>query len=108
MRDLNPYPAFVGTDFRAVIAAFGTTSLVAPTTVPKHAEIFYGLFLRSEKFWLQNSAILRNATRMRSGRTSSVRNGAQAGENPRKNCLLNYETAALPAELRRHFRGKIA
>jgi len=32
----------------------------------------------------------------------SVRNGAQASENPRKNSLLNYKSAALPAELCRH------
>jgi hypothetical protein len=33
--------------------------------------------------------------------TFRVGNGAQADENPRNNPLLNYESAALPAELRR-------
>jgi len=36
----------------------------------------------------------------------SVRNGAQAGEKWRKNFLLNYETVALPAELRRQETGR--
>jgi hypothetical protein len=31
--------------------------------------------------------------------TPSVRNAAQASENPRKNSLLNYESPALTAEL---------
>jgi hypothetical protein len=34
--------------------------------------------------------------------TPSVSNGVQRSENERKNSFLNYETAALPAELRRH------
>ena len=33
----------------------------------------------------------------------SVGNGAQAGENERKNSFLNYKSAALPAELCRRF-----
>jgi hypothetical protein len=41
--------------------------------------------------------------------TPSIGNGAQADEKPRKNSRLNYESAALPAELRRRiWPGKIA
>ena len=36
-------------------------------------------------------------------KTPSVGNGAQAGENARKNSLLNYESPALTAELQAHF-----
>jgi hypothetical protein len=32
----------------------------------------------------------------------SVRKGAQASKNPRKNSLLNYESPALTAELQAH------
>jgi hypothetical protein len=40
--------------------------------------------------------------------TRSIGNGAQADENLRKNSRLNYESAALPAELRRRIcRRKI-
>jgi len=36
----------------------------------------------------------------------SISNGAQRSENVRKNSFLNYKSAALPAELCRHLRGK--
>jgi hypothetical protein len=40
--------------------------------------------------------------------TRSIGNGAQADENLRKNSRLNYESAALPTELRRRiWRRKI-
>jgi hypothetical protein len=38
--------------------------------------------------------------------TPSVHNTAQLSENARKKSFLNYETAALPAELRRHGAAK--
>jgi hypothetical protein len=48
---------------------------------------------------LQDGAILRNAVRMPSTETPSICNGAQRGENTRKNSFLNYESPALTAEL---------
>jgi hypothetical protein len=36
-----------------------------------------------------------------------VSNGVQRCENKRKNSILNYKSAALPAELYRHLPGKI-
>ena len=68
--------------------------------------IFLGCFLRSNNFWLQNDATLRNASRIGMAEITSVSNGVQRNENARKNSVLNYETAALPAELRRHFACK--
>jgi len=44
---------------------------------------------------LKNGAILRNAAQIRNGQMPSIRNGAQVSENPRKNYLLNYKSAAL-------------
>jgi hypothetical protein len=37
-----------------------------------------------------------------------IRNAVQNGENVRNSLGVNYETAALPAELRRHERQNIA
>jgi hypothetical protein len=55
---------------------------------------------------LQNGANLRYALRILIADLPSVRNVAQVSENERKNSFLNYETAALPAELRRRGAGK--
>jgi hypothetical protein len=55
---------------------------------------------------LQSGANLRNTLRIRFPETPTVSNGVQAGENTRKNSFLNYETVALPAELRRREAGK--
>jgi hypothetical protein len=70
------------------------------------ADIFLRSILRSGKFLLQNLAILRKAARIRFPETPSVSNDAQRGENARKNFSLNYETVALPTELRRREAGK--
>jgi hypothetical protein len=67
---------------------------------------FHGRFLRSENFWLQYGAILRNAARIRNAESLSARDAVQRNENTRKNSVLNYETVALPTELRRREAGK--
>jgi hypothetical protein len=59
-------------------------------------------FLRSENFWLQNRAILRNAARISLPLISSEKYAAQHPERLRKKPLLNYNQllylAALLAE----------
>jgi hypothetical protein len=56
---------------------------------------FYALKI----FWCKIAQF--SATRRESemAETPSVRNGAQADENPRKNSFFNYESPALTAEL---------
>jgi hypothetical protein len=46
-------------------------------------EFFHGRFLRSEDFWLQNCAILRNAALISLPLVSSEKHAVQAGENQR-------------------------
>ena len=55
---------------------------------------------------MQNRATLRNALRKRNYELPSVSNDMQSSETLRNSLGLNYETAALPAELRRHERCK--
>ena len=52
-------------------------------------------FLRSEDFWLQTSAILRNALRKRNDELPSVSNDMQNSETLRNSLGLNYKSAAL-------------
>jgi hypothetical protein len=52
--------------------------------------------LRSEDFWLQNSAILRNALRKRNYELPSVSNDMQSSETLRNSLGSNYKSAALP------------
>jgi hypothetical protein len=52
-------------------------------------------FLRSEDFWLQTSAILRNALRKRNDELPSVSNDMQSSETLRNSLGLNYKSAAL-------------
>jgi hypothetical protein len=49
---------------------------------------------------------LRNALRKRNYELPSVSSDMQSSETLRNSLGLNYETAALPAELRRHERRK--
>ena len=58
-------------------------------------EFFHGRFLRSEDFWLQNCAILRNATLISLPVVSSEKHAAQRCEKLRNSLGLNYESAAL-------------
>jgi hypothetical protein len=55
---------------------------------------------------LQNRAILRNGLPTSLPLVSSEKHAAQHPEKLRKNPSLNYETVALPAELRRREAGK--
>ena len=75
-----------------------------------HAKLFcsgfLGRFLRSKDFSLQNGAILRNAVRTSLPLVSPEKHAAQHPEKLRKKPSLNYETAALPAELRRREAAK--
>jgi hypothetical protein len=70
-----------GSGFRRSKESFLLTSLAL-------GQFFHGRLLRSQKTLLQNGAILRNAMRVLNGQIT-VRNNAQAGENTRKNSLLN-------------------
>jgi hypothetical protein len=70
--------------------------------------IFHGRFLRSHGFSMQNSATGCKRNALGLAFLSSWSNVLQKRANPRKNSLLNYETAALPAELRRRDVAKIA
>jgi hypothetical protein len=72
----------------------------------ERGEIFYGLFLRSGKIWLQNGAILRNTVQTALVRMTYEKHAMQRYENLRNSLGLNYETVALPAELRRREAGK--
>ena len=56
---------------------------------------------------MQNRATLRNALRKRNYELPSVSNDMQSSEMLRNSLGLNYETAALPAELRRRARPNI-
>ncbi|PYK18435.1 MAG: hypothetical protein DME55_06720 [Verrucomicrobia bacterium] len=60
---------------------------------------FHGLFLRHEKFLLQNRAIVRNTLRILNRQIPSVNNAVQSSEMMRNSLGLNYKSAALPAEL---------
>jgi hypothetical protein len=59
------------------------------------SEIFHGLFYGLRNFGCKMAQFY--ATRRKSdvAETPSVSNGAQAGENARKNSFLNYKSAAL-------------
>jgi len=52
-------------------------------------------FLRSDKFLLQDPAILRNAARNSLALVSSEKHAAQNPEKQRKKPSLNYKSAAL-------------
>ena len=51
---------------------------------------------------MQNRATLRNALRKRNDELPSVSNDMQRSETLRNSLVLNYKSAALPAELCRH------
>jgi hypothetical protein len=59
--------------------------------------VFYG----SKTFYRKTAQFGENVARISLLRGRSEKQTAQRRENPRKNTLLNYESAALPAELRR-------
>ena len=65
--------------------------------------IFLWSVLRSRKILMQNRATLRNALRKRNYELPSVSNDMQSSETLRNSLGLNYKSAALPAELCRHF-----
>jgi hypothetical protein len=57
---------------------------------------------------MQIRATLRNELRRQNYELPSVSNDMQSSETLRNSLGLNYKSAALPTELCRHLRGKIA
>jgi hypothetical protein len=77
------------------------TGRASGTIVTKQTgrNFFYGCFLRSGFFWLQDCAILRNALQSRLVRFTYDWHVVQRNENVRNSLGLNYESPALTVEL---------
>ena len=69
--------------------------LPTPTLTYVFTVIFYGLKI----FYCKVTQLCVTQRECRMAETPSVRNGAQAGENARKNSFVDYESPALTAEL---------
>jgi hypothetical protein len=68
-------------------------SSTAEQQTPKNEPKFHGRFLRPKVFLLQNCATLWSAVRMLHRGKPIICGDAQRGENPRKNSVLNYNSA---------------
>jgi hypothetical protein len=84
----------------------GVVSFLQVTQAEAQARNFLRSVLRLGKILTQNRATLRNALRNRNYELPGVSNDMQSSETLRNSLGLNYETAALPAELRRRERRK--
>jgi hypothetical protein len=85
---------------REMISVSGAeTSFQPRKEILKTKLTFHGFFLRPKDFSRQNRATLRTAVRMPNSELPNVPYAVKRSENKRKNSVLNYKSAALPAEL---------